>query len=411
MAGFDGRPRVRSIDLLRGLAILLILPINLFAFALPEYSAFWLNAEAAPSFADLAAFFLVNFLIQGKIYPILALLFGVGAWFAFRSRGGGAAAIRRWLYRLLLVAMMGAAHVVFLFSGDILIDYAFCALILVAIPRFPPRVIPLLGFLFLLVPLGHTLHSELGGGGGKAWVEEKTIVPGEDDDAALSLLDFPGMEDDADRVRREGTWLEVARLRLLHWWEAHGYFFSHLWWEITGWMLIGYSLARYRLFQKPRLWRPFLAGAVPFLFAAGIPLQAISTLARAQLIESVGPWYLVAYYMGPILMALGYVALFLLLAPWLLQRVGLSSSLVAAGRMSLSLYILQSLLMTVFFQPFGLGWYGAMGYGGLVVLAGVLWFLLFLTWEAWARRFSQGPLEALLILLAAKSGGAGRSLR
>lgn len=395
-------PRLESIDLLRGMAILLILPVNLPAFALPEYAAFWLRGEAAPALADFAAFVFTNFFIQGKIYPILALLFGVGAWFAFQRRGSGGAAVVVWLHRLLVLGLLGVLHVVLLFSGDILIDYAFCALFLIVLPRLSPTLIPVLGGAFLLMPLGFSLHMHWTSDGLPAH-PGKVVMMAEGHEPGQALLDHWEEEWERDRTWREGTWMELARQRTALWIESHKFFFRFHWWEITGWMLIGYSLAHFRFFHDPGAWRPFLLGVLPLLAALAIPLQTFLTLYRVHLIDAHGIVYLGIDHLAPILMTLLYVGMFLLVAPILLRHLPIARSLAGAGRMSLSLYILQSVLLSLLFRPYGLGWYDTLNYGALLGLALLLWAALFVLWEAWGRLFGHGPLEALLAVLGAKS--------
>ncbi|MCC5874653.1 MAG: hypothetical protein JJU11_00405 [Candidatus Sumerlaeia bacterium] len=68
--------RAVSMDFMRGVAILLILPVNLLGFTVGGYAAFWPNFPYDAGFLDHAAFFVTSFFVQGKVYPLLALMFG-----------------------------------------------------------------------------------------------------------------------------------------------------------------------------------------------------------------------------------------------------------------------------------------------------------------------------------------------
>ena len=66
------------------------------------------------------------------------------------------------------------------------------------------------------------------------------------------------------------------------------------------------------------------------------------------------------------------------------------------GRASLSVYIGESVLLSLLFCGYGLGFFGEWG-AFPVVLSGIAaWVVLALLARAWLRRFRQGPLEALL---------------
>lgn len=74
-----------------------------------------------------------------------------------------------------------------------------------------------------------------------------------------------------------------------------------------------------------------------------------------------------------------------------------------AGRMSLTVYIGESALLSVIFAGYGFGYFGT--WGALpVVLAGIAsWGLLSIFAWLWFKKFSRGPLESVL---AQMIGGA-----
>jgi uncharacterized protein len=68
---------------------------------------------------------------------------------------------------------------------------------------------------------------------------------------------------------------------------------------------------------------------------------------------------------------------------------------VPAGRTSLTVYLGESVLLTIAFSAWGLGLFGQLGATSVTLLAIFSWAILVLTMTLWLRRFSQGPLEAL----------------
>jgi uncharacterized protein len=67
-----------------------------------------------------------------------------------------------------------------------------------------------------------------------------------------------------------------------------------------------------------------------------------------------------------------------------------------AGRMSLSAYIGESLLLSMVFCAYGLGLFGKLNAGAVSALALGTWIALDLLAKATQSRWASGPLESLL---------------
>jgi uncharacterized protein len=102
---------------------------------------------------------------------------------------------------------------------------------------------------------------------------------------------------------------------------------------------------------------------------------------------------------APILTA-GYVGTVALL---LARRPGFMSFTAPAGRMSLTVYIGESVLMSLLYCGYGLGFFGQWGAFAVVLSGIVTWaFLSLVAWQ-WMKRFDQGPLEKIAALGTGKS--------
>jgi uncharacterized membrane protein YeiB len=128
--------RIDAMDILRGLALIGILLMNIewFGRSLSTLGTF----DPKLTGLDHAAGWLIRCFVEGKFYKIFALLFGMG--FAIMlikakevDRPFGAWFVRR----MGVLYVIGLLHMLFLWSGDILHDYAFAGLML-------------LGWIFLL---------------------------------------------------------------------------------------------------------------------------------------------------------------------------------------------------------------------------------------------------------------------
>ena len=77
-----------------------------------------------------------------------------------------------------------------------------------------------------------------------------------------------------------------------------------------------------------------------------------------------------------------------------------------AGRMSLTVYIGESVLMSLVFSAYGLGYFGQFGAFPLVIAGISCWAVLTAFAWFWMQKFKQGPLEFLMSALPGKNGSA-----
>ena len=101
---------------------------------------------------------------------------------------------------------------------------------------------------------------------------------------------------------------------------------------------------------------------------------------------------------APILTA-GYIgSLALLIA----RKPNFLSVMAPAGRMSLTVYIGESALLSLIFAGYGLGYFGQWGALPVVLTSIASWAVLSIFAWLWMKRFTQGPLEHVLALITGK---------
>jgi uncharacterized membrane protein YeiB len=139
----DWRPvgrteRYAALDVLRGLALLGVLLVNLlndFRVSLAEHL---LAFHTHPGGLDRAADVFVAALLEFKAFTLFSLLFGVGlALFSERAVNHQVGAARFLLRRLLVLLGLGLCHMLLFWNGDILSLYAVCGLLLLPVLRLP----------------------------------------------------------------------------------------------------------------------------------------------------------------------------------------------------------------------------------------------------------------------------------
>ena len=73
-----------------------------------------------------------------------------------------------------------------------------------------------------------------------------------------------------------------------------------------------------------------------------------------------------------------------------------------AGRMSLTVYIGESVSLSLLFAACGLGYFGQWGALPVVLASIASWAILSIIAWLWMKKFSQGPLERVLALITGK---------
>ena len=153
-------------------------------------------------------------------------------------------------------------------------------------------------------------------------------------------------------------------------------------WRVFALFLLGLWLTRRRLWDTPNRFR---------LLCWGIPIGLLLETAAIYGMSLGKPYGMattVAHELGSILLALG---LFVGLAHWRGEGGWLTRHVQAAGRMALTVYLLQSCVMFALAHS---GYWGAIDRAAALGVALVTWAGCIFC-ERWLRRFPTGPVEQL----------------
>ncbi|GAB2494721.1 DUF418 domain-containing protein [Arenimonas alkanexedens] len=395
LAPVPAHERIDAMDVLRGFALLGILLMNIEGMVGPLLGAMT-GIDPALQGADRWADTLVYVFVQGKFYPLFSMLFGMGfAVMMMRAEAAGHSFLPTYLRRVLVLLVIGLAHALLLWSGDVLVSYALLALpLLFLFRRTPVGRLPKWGIAFLLAPslfflmIGGLVSLALSVPGGAAEMEQAMAQQGAD----MALV----ME--AQRqAYGAGTWSEAVAQRgedlkqmlgLLMFWG----------WQILGLFLLGAWFVRSGAIARPdefaalygRLrWIALPGGLAMVLVSCAISSATDFSRSDLPAMAAMG-----LSTVGGSLMALGYLA-------WI-QR-GLQSAAVAprlmwlapAGRMALTNYLLQSLVCTWIFSGWGLGYFEQLPRAWQLPFVAVFFLLQVLLSQAWLSRFRMGPMEWL----------------
>lgn len=365
--------RIATLDILRGISLVGILLVNMYTFYLPMPHIDLASWFTTPS--DIVWQKNIDIYVQGSFYPLFAMLFGYGLamqWQKAQSREQNFYTLG--LRRLSILFAFGFVHAVLIWWGDILMMYAFCGVFLVLLLRLSP--IWLLASALIINGLMQVFMLFVVG-----IVNFNTKV----DD----YLDIVSVEK-AITAYGTGNWVDAFMQRLTDLSTQAG---IEMWFvalfTILPYMLIGAAASKWRLVERAKelkwLW---LALAIAGL-VIGIGIKSLSIMfTRTYLLD-----YLKVYIGGPVL-SVGYIGVIVLLclAPIMPK---LLSPFAKIGRMSLTMYILQSIIGTCLFYQFGFGWYGKVSVEtGVLIAVGIIVVQMIIA-EIWLSKWKQGPLETI----------------
>ena len=259
--------RIGSVDVMRGIAVLGILAINIYAFALP--TAVLKNPPLAGGFtgADLATWVVTHMFFYHKFMPIFSMLFGGGLILLASRLESKGISVRGFYYRrILLLLVFGLCHAYLLWIGDILYFYAFCGLFIYLFRRKSARTLIVIGVVvyFIVLPLQHGLGRMFEFMRDTADRAEVTLSEGDTlDEAERGMLEGwesirrslqPNEEELAEEISiyRDGyAGIAAHRARGLVWMHTMATLFYFLW-RIGGLMLIGMGLMKAGFFSASR---------------------------------------------------------------------------------------------------------------------------------------------------------------
>ena len=372
-----------TLDIVRGVAILGILLLNISAFGLPK--AAYLNPawSGSASLSDAWTWALLDLLAQVKFLTLFALLFGAGLQLLL-PRG------KRWIQsRLTLLALLGFIHGLFFWDGDILLAYALVGLVSWRMVREAHHVKSLFNTGVVLYLTGIAVLVLLGLISGTA--ANRSWAP---DAANLQYEQYWKLHGGMEAVSNRADMLSDNLLALG----------AQYGWQLAGMMLMGAALMRSGWLKGQFSLRHYRrTGAL--LVAAGMAVNLPAIFAQ---------WYLAWDYrwcafllqapreLSAPLQAIGYAALAWGYWPQLC-RFRLVGAIACVGRMALTNYLLQTLICTTLFYHLGL----FMRFDRLQLLAFVppIWAVNLLVSSLWLRRFRQGPVEWLWRQLTLRASG------
>jgi uncharacterized protein len=378
------RDRIEVIDILRGFAILGIFLVNIFSFA--NTTQVWGEGiHAWDATSDKVAVLLVQFLAEAKFYTLFSFLFGWGLALQLqRAQARGAAFAPMYLRRLTILLLIGLTHAIFIWSGDILVTYALVGFVLFLLRNRSDRTLLIIG----LISLFFAIFIYTPGPAGAIRAAYDALVE------PIRSIGFMHGGDPA-QVYKFGTYADTVVRRWND--EIIGYV-GMLYWApyILFVFILGFLVSRKGVFQNLSHYLPDFRRLVWVTLVPGLLFNFLWVYSAARPGTVPDQWFQFVRRgirtLGGLSMCTFYVSAIVLLVQnrrWH-ERFAL---LAPVGRMALTNYLLQSIIATLFFYGYGLGFYREFGpaFGLAFVLLIFLGQVKLSTW--WLDHYDFGPME------------------
>jgi uncharacterized protein len=402
-AATEPPPRIATLDIVRGVAVMGILAMNIVGFALPFQA--YLNPVALGPIgeADFASWLVSFIFVDGKMRGLFSFLFGASMLLVIeQAKAKGEAEERIHYRRMFWLLAFGLVHLYLIWFGDILVGYALVGMIAFLFRNLSQSALIRWAVGLLVVQL--LVFAGLAGA--VAMLQQEAARPGA---VAATVAEWQGLQHMFGAMSPEAKAQELALYRGgyghiladrlkdqamapvkglgLAGWETLAYFLLGMAALKSGFLTGGWSAGRYR--------RAALIG-----FAIGIPAYA----GLAWLLARDG-------FSVPMLFGLSMAAtvpfrpaMVIATASLIILATRRGGALVdriaAAGRAAFTNYLGTSLVMTTLFYGYGGGLFGRFGRAELWLVVIAMWGLMLLWSKPWLERFRYGPLEWLWRSLA-----------
>ncbi|WP_040005852.1 DUF418 domain-containing protein [Fibrisoma limi] len=409
--------RIRTIDMLRGVALLGILLMNIPFFSMADrFSDAFRNDPTNVNFWVSAV---ITVLFEGKMRALFSMIFGVGIiLFVARKEQADRAAFGLFFRRMGWLVLFGLidSHVL-LWMGDILYFYGIIGVIAFWFRKIKPGYLAL-GVLLVAIfdnvmyvsfyqdmrdkRLAYLAVEKVQQQGQKLTPAQEQTVK---DWQAVQESFLPNKAEVAEHTRlmKSPNYFTVASCHRKEVWDSQTKYLIYGIWDPLALMLLGMALYKWGFvtgqWTRRRYWQTMLVGyglglpLVVFSFYASYSRHLADTEAFVRYMEQHPViWTALIYPFQRILLVMAHASLVILLiksnaAKGLLNRLG------AVGQMAFTNYVMHTVICTLVFYGYGLNQYAEWQFYQLYFLVAAIWVLQLIVSPIWLRHFSFGPLE------------------
>jgi uncharacterized protein len=408
--------RIQTIDMVRGFALCGILLMNIIGFGTDNGTLFKV-ANGPHNNADFITLGAIITFFDGTMRGLFSMLFGAGMILFLsgkQERPTGPRVADYYYRRLLWLVLFGVFNAfVLLWPGDILYYYGLTGMILYPFRKSGPKLLIMLGLLCFLINAGKSLWG---------WNENKVkrvayleAIAAEKAKQKLTpeqeaaKAEWPEIEKNytfdpyysqVNVEKTRGSYPTVFEHFMDRnvggeiWWMYHGI------WDFLGMMLLGMALLGLGFFSN-KLSTSTYVMVLLVGYIVGTTIGYVSfkgTLESwthpVRYIDSYRVPHQLLYDLRRLFISIGHAAFIMLVyrskvVPWLMK--GLAN----VGQMAFTNYLMQSIICTLFFYGYGLGYFDKLRFYQTYYVVFAIWIFQLIVSSIWLRYFRFGPFEWL----------------
>ena len=418
-----------ALDVVRGVALLGILLVNILGFAHP-YGVNEFAASGDTSALNFWSWVITDTFFEGSQRALFALLFGAGVILLttrMENRGDESNVANIFFRRNIWLIVFGLVHAYILLrgDGDILFRYGFVALFLYPLRKLDPKYLFAIGVAALLIIAAQHMRDAVGRmnehsdyietrqvlvAGGQLTSDQQDTIESWEGWMARGEPTEAGIQKKVNHHTGNYGETFIVRARLAAKSQTRD-LYRRAFWDSFGVMLFGMALMKlgFLTLRRPTrdYWLMVIGGygvglSVSFWETMTLVSADFSMLARTVILPT--------YDLGRVANAIGHLGLLLLFcrSGWLRE---LQKKFAAVGRMALTNYVMQTVICVLIFWGVGFGLYGTLERYELYYVVVAIWIFQLISSSIWLGHFRFGPLEWLWRSLTYKKKQPMRRIR
>jgi uncharacterized protein len=403
--------RISSIDVVRGVAVLGILLMNIVAMGLPHWAYDDPTVIGSRTPVDYWTWAINSVLFEGKMRTIFSMLFGAGVILItsrLEERAGRDTPADIHFRRNMWMVLFGAIHgYLLLWPGDILYHYGIAGMALFVFRRVRPRRLAIIGAIILALQapkmfgFGMQMTEARDGLARiKADTAAGKTISKEDQEKQKEWQKFLGeqrptgeqLQKEIDN-RQKGYLANITAFAPIVFMFHTNMLYLIFFWDVVGAMMIGMALYKWGVFSATRSYRFY--GLMALIgYAYGLPVGTFVVWDWTRHGFELGTRWLTLYDTTRVAVALAHVAVVMMICKAGALRF-ITRPLAAVGQMALTNYIMTSVIVGIVFYGYGFGLFGQLARHQLYYVVGGIWLFQLIVSPIWLKFFNYGPLEWL----------------
>ncbi len=405
-----GAERIRSLDVLRGVALLGILLMNITGFGLVFWAYGDPTIQGGSEGYNLYVWVMNNMFFEGTMRAMFSMLFGVGMVLMTSrmiKKGGGIEVADIYYRRTIWLLIFGVIHgYIILWAGDILFAYGLYGLFLFPFRNTSPKKLIIAAGVLTFIGIALVSYSYSGNmkhleqynlaqnyenksdipqdikAGQEAWEELVT---------ELKTSEKKVQEDTASM--HQGYFDIVLYLAPVNRLMQSTWNYDYNPWDILAMMLLGIALYKLRVITAELSYKSYLIMMVVG-YGIGLSVNYYETMIILNDNFSVAAFQKASltYAVGRIAVSFGHIGLVMIFCK-LNIILFLKNSLAAVGRMALTNYIMHSVICAIIFTGVGFSMFGKLQRYELYYVVISIWIFQLIVSPIWLKYYRFGPLE------------------